>query len=1375
MEEKIKSIQPQRSKERLEVRTKKHGKIYYLWPKFRNHFYIVESIADTQCDSDNQPVPARQIQLFVEEAKRPPPNMRPYKRGEYSLIRDLDKFYVYWYQRFRWVDKTRPKWWTVTEKDKKKEVVVSDDKTAEILKAVFQHDGTGEEAMYWLGDIPEVQVLPDEVEPMGQTKAKTAQDAKQNWKRLREYCSQLVKSSVSRLADKYDSDLFVARQKAKGLFNDFLKSDKNLFLILGKSGRGKTNLICHLAETIRVPSLFFSGEMYRVGRFCLERQIEQALRPLLLNNRKTTDSLMWVNDLAEKNHTSFIIYVDALNEFANAALVLQELTALVSRYGAIYPAIKFCVTCRTPAWENLTKTVKAALPQHNLYRSTSSGLVPPDFSLPAAASITLGDFSEEELPSATEKYRDRWGFKGELSKAAKRLCRYPLLMRLVAQTWAGKKIPKRVDSRVLWDTYWNATVASGPKGTQTFALETACAMRTSRTREISKGQACQLPSYSEKRLNYLVEAGVLSLQDRKYECQISFTYERLFEYALGRVILSQMNEVLAELPKFLEEAAFFFPVENAFCFIAEMVDERVRWRLLNQLSTTIGTKGKELACKVIKELNLTSNAAWDILESISGKNPIRVAYAIAEIGASQPERAKEIVTRMIRDAPYWKWGIRNFPNILEETLIKLCKKSGFFVRTCEQYLTLGSRYKQISLRTLCQIDGYDGWATLADAIARFSSSSDGELRQVAASSIRYVEEHDSKIARGLVVRLANDSKSKVRHSAGWCLGSMVIEKHQWLQIVKTLAESGDWHARQMSATAVGLVLSDSGAAEVARLAKTLSVDPQRKVRMSLARALVCSRLPPKKFRSAVLPLLEAVIRRCTHKEVVNLSDPFDFVTVHGPKLPNMMRAELMQRWSHSKSPKFREFAARIWKSKLKEGGMDKALHFVTDRSSRVRIAFARTVPLFLMQRRWKEQHSIRGLLDVTRKFLDDREPDVRAAGCVILQWLACRESDECIRLLLDQMAKDKSTEVKRLAFEILLGLDAEELPEVSFAMQECIGHLPCKRPLTKLGKNLGGWACGREPALELLCRITEKQAEPYQQVAAAALPFYWLHDRAKAKRYIKALSKMIRLRDSRSHLIAFAKIVAGISKAEVKLIEPLKIYLSDLDELLQAGFGSRNDSVRWWTVVAAWWCLGFSYPSLGQCAENILNKAKGDYEPRLRFACALYGGALLSQEYRAAIKPVLDLLSSLCICLLEDKDDLVKCAAAFSIAQLPNSRRSELLQRQLGGAAADHAKAVVEPYLKGSARQHLEMLLARFYSLAFDWASQKLEYEVDVLDEDKSNLLIAVWREKPEETESLAKMWLKQDSQGLRDTARKFFRKLKKIRSEAKTVGEMAK
>jgi hypothetical protein len=115
---------------------------------------------------------------------------------------------------------------------------------------------------------------------------------------------------------------------------------------------------------------------------------------------------------------------------------------------------------------------------------------------------------------------------------------------------------------------------------------------------------------------------------------------------------------------------------------------------------------------------------------------------------------------------------------------------------------------------------------------------------------------------------------------------------------------------------------------------------------------------------------------------------------------------------------------------------------------------------------------------------------------------------------------------------------------------------------------------------------------------------------------------------------------------------------------------------------------------------------------------------------------------------------------------LPEAIRTTILEGQRQGVNRTGFETLVDTYSRGSAEQHSTYLLARFYCRDFNWAAEQLQYEIEAFEEDRSELLIALWREKPEETETLAQKWVEYPSRGLQKTARGFLKATVDLRQE---------
>ncbi len=1009
---KILTIRLVTSEKCLEV-TGEDGQSYLLRPNLPFYYDIVEKIAYEQIGLGNNRVPLSAVNDVISELLMSERWMNSRKRRHYGTI-GVDSFYTYWTQRF-----TEGKYWEVTAAAGTE---LSDTEAAETRRGVFRKRATKSGTEYWLGDVPDVRILGLEGVPTSSVIADVTRDPAKDWERLCEYCKGLLESSVSRVASEYDPLLYVHRLKAEELFKNFLKSPQNLFLMIGRSGTGKTNVMCELARTTPHPALLMSGEFYAAGGFSLQREISESLYPLCPSEATTRNMAAWVNNLADENQGTFLIYIDALNKFADPAVVLQELCACVSRYGAAYPRIKFCVACKSPVWESISGVGKAGVPQQNVYLSADERTTPPFLEPSLTASLVLGDFDHEELELAVECYRGRWEFKGGLSWAAETLCRTPLLLRLVARAWKGKRLPRRLDTRAVWDAYWQETVRSGPEGSDELVLEIASAMRAQQTIRVSKTHAASLSSYSAAKLGHLVDEGVLCLREREYERWVMFWHERLFEYAVARSLLSSGKEVFEDVPSLVHMESLRGSLRGVLCFLVQMLDDRAGTRLLRGVART-GSFGCRLACDVIEELDLTSTDAWSILDAASIEDPELVASVVGRIGASAPEMAFPLLTKLIERSTKWD---RSAVSFFSECLTRSCGKSELFLRESEVYLKRGSRYKQVYLEALCQIDTDADWSKLKDAIVKFSKAHDELLREAVAHVLPYFARHEPDTAEKVISQMAGDRSERVRSRLAFGLSMLGSDDSKWLRLLASLSKNKDWRKRRVSAWAIGDLLSRGEGQALLREARRLCSDPSPEVRFSLAREILLLPYPEGDYDSSALLLVEDIVSKATHGDVCHLSH----LLWHRGVPP-----QIAQRWSLSESPKVREFLAGVWRGRYSDIPLDVVPRLAKDSSVRVRMTLADRLAA---PQPWRQGDYADGIFKAVARLVKDRSSRVRDRACAALFWFGSLKRDECISLLLERLIRDRNYIVQRCAYERLMWLGAGRAPEVRCAVEDFV-------------------------------------------------------------------------------------------------------------------------------------------------------------------------------------------------------------------------------------------------------------------------------------------------------------------------------------------------
>ncbi len=92
-----------------------------------------------------------------------------------------------------------------------------------------------------------------------EAKRKRQEAEKLTWWQLRDICADITRQRMATVRDKYRKELYLQRDKTRQAFEKFLKSEKRCFVLIGKSGVGKSNFLLALAACRRKPFAVISN------------------------------------------------------------------------------------------------------------------------------------------------------------------------------------------------------------------------------------------------------------------------------------------------------------------------------------------------------------------------------------------------------------------------------------------------------------------------------------------------------------------------------------------------------------------------------------------------------------------------------------------------------------------------------------------------------------------------------------------------------------------------------------------------------------------------------------------------------------------------------------------------------------------------------------------------------------------------------------------------------------------------------------------------------------------------------------------------------------------------------------------------------------
>ena len=153
---------------------------------------------------------------------------------------------------------------------------------------------------------------------------------------------------------KYLPELYVNRA-IQLKFKQFVNSKEKCFIVVGKAGAGKTNLLCHLVEELtitkgehNIPSIILLGGSIMLND---ERSLVRKMLSDLLYDENVNVEVAGENlaNMIKEQGQQLIIIIDAINENPDVERMRKSLEYL-AEFVRDKP-IKLCISCRDIFWD----------------------------------------------------------------------------------------------------------------------------------------------------------------------------------------------------------------------------------------------------------------------------------------------------------------------------------------------------------------------------------------------------------------------------------------------------------------------------------------------------------------------------------------------------------------------------------------------------------------------------------------------------------------------------------------------------------------------------------------------------------------------------------------------------------------------------------------------------------------------------------------------------------------------------------------------------------------------------------------------------------------------------------------------------------------
>lgn len=489
------------------------------------------------------------------------------------------------------------------------------------------------------------------------------------WKFLKSQTLSLLGDHQEEISRKFEKEqtLYLQREETLGLFEDFLASDKIVFLLLGSSGAGKTffslSLVHRYETNSRLAVLYYNAahlpaEGDWAGRIALDLGLyaapvqepsssDQSLPPSPLFARPEMDKIMANRQL--------LVILDGLNEKEAPQNLLLQVKNLLDE-GFSHPWFKLLLTSRPEAWRNLRRGVN--LSENYFYRLKGLGLSKTSalsyrLSRPTSfgPNIELPPFNSDEVVRAYQNYRQVYALQSEfaeLSSRTKELIKDPLNLSITALIYKGQKIPATLDPTRLYQMYLNHLFTDGKLQEPTLAFLQNELMPLM----LSNDHASNLITYEqilssityhpvplyqlvfpEKTGSYplhlinayqnLVDAGILLHHEVGPTFWINFKYERFYDYHAGKRLLQLAGDL-----KQPEKDRFYLGV------IKQLPEKPYLWGPLTQaLVAETASNGPALL------INLAG-------ENLPNLKRLLVSVGV-ELARNQPASGKKILNELL--------------------------------------------------------------------------------------------------------------------------------------------------------------------------------------------------------------------------------------------------------------------------------------------------------------------------------------------------------------------------------------------------------------------------------------------------------------------------------------------------------------------------------------------------------------------------------------------------------------------------------------------------------------------------------------------------------------------------------------------------------
>ncbi len=390
-----------------------------------------------------------------------------------------------------------------------------------------------------------------------------------------EYCEKMQRQRI------FLPQVYVQRAELEGHLDGFVdpRCSKTGLVVVGASGTGKTNTLCHWVLRYQQNEarssdvvLFLGGSTLPGGHFDLRQSI---LERLDVTGSMPDFHAAFAAQRGDKD-SQFLIVIDSVDKHPQAGELMRQIDDLIV-LEEVVPWYKIIISIAEVPYASLRNG--GFLPNERDYYAAPA---------PAAGAasagevleVRLGLLSPQELMTAYDSYRKEPGFTpastyGELTDEVRLSLRKPLVLRMVMELFNERKVPERVLGTEVLFEYCTKKIFRHPDRAF-FVNRLVDLLYDHHLTSASFDTVAREPDLRAALLNLaadtcypqLLDEQVLEEQTKKVSSilpsqkSIAFTYDRLLEYLLLARLAERFGMHPDALVKLSKEAASYLPLHG---------------------------------------------------------------------------------------------------------------------------------------------------------------------------------------------------------------------------------------------------------------------------------------------------------------------------------------------------------------------------------------------------------------------------------------------------------------------------------------------------------------------------------------------------------------------------------------------------------------------------------------------------------------------------------------------------------------------------------------------------------------------------------------------------------------------------------------------